>query len=101
MRVSGAEPIQLEQGKYVGQRISLDFQDAEIVPIFRLLTDISGYNIVVDPSVSGKITMKLFNVPWDQEHDIILNTHDLGKALNGNIIRIAPSKLIIFKPKFK
>jgi len=78
------------QGKYPGKKISLDFQDADIVPIFRLLADISGYNIVVSPEVKGKLTMKLINVPWDQALDIILKTFSLGKSIEGNIIRIAP-----------
>jgi type IV pilus assembly protein PilQ len=78
------------QGKYTGKKISLDFQDADIGPIFRLLADISGYNIVVSPEVKGKLTMKLINVPWDQTLDIILKTFSLGKTIEGNIIRIAP-----------
>jgi|Deesub1362B_J571_1020462.scaffolds.fasta_scaffold00273_19 type IV pilus assembly protein PilQ len=82
----------LEEGKYRGRRISLDFQNADIVPIFRLLADVSGYNIVVDPKVKGKITMKLINVPWDQALDIILKTHKLDKVVEGNIIRIAPAE---------
>ena len=80
----------LEEGKYTGKKISLDFQDADIVPIFRLLADISGYNIVVSPQVKGKLTMKLINVPWDQALDLILKTFSLGKTVEGNIIRIAP-----------
>lgn len=78
------------ESKYGGKRISLDFQDADIVPIFRLLADISGYNIVVSPEVKGKLTMKLLNVPWDQALDIILKTFSLGKTVENNIIRIAP-----------
>lgn len=78
------------QGKYTGKKISLDFQDADIGPIFRLLADISGYNIVVSPEVKGKLTMKLINVPWDQALDIILKTFSLGKSIEGNILRIAP-----------
>jgi type IV pilus assembly protein PilQ len=80
----------LQEGKYTGKKISLDFQDADIVPIFRLLADISGYNIVVSPQVKGKLTMKLINVPWDQALDLILKTFSLGKVVQGNIIRIAP-----------
>jgi type IV pilus assembly protein PilQ len=78
------------ESKFGGKRISLDFQDADIVPIFRLLADISGYNIVVSPEVKGKLTMKLLNVPWDQALDIILKTFSLGKTVENNIIRIAP-----------
>lgn len=84
------EPELLVEGKYTGKKISLDFQDAEIVPILRLLADISGYNVVVNPDVKGKLTMKLINVPWDQALDIILKTFSLGKVVEGNILRIAP-----------
>src|SRR4030067_622392 len=84
------EVVSPVQGKYPGKKISLDFQDADIVPIFRLLADISGYNIVVSPEVKGKLTMKLINVPWDQALDIILKTFSLGKTVENNIIRIAP-----------
>lgn len=79
-----------EEGKYKGQKISLDFQDADIGPIFRLLADISGYNFVIDPSVKGKITLKLMNVPWERALDIILQTFGLGKSVEGNIVWIAP-----------
>lgn len=84
------QPEAIVEGRYTGKKISLDFQDADIVPIFRLLADISGYNIVVDPNVKGKLTMKLINVPWDQTLDILLKTFNLGKTVEGNIIRIAP-----------
>ncbi len=79
-----------EEGKYKGQKISLDFQDADIGPIFRLLADVSGYNFVIDPAVKGKITLKLMNVPWEQALDIILQTYGLGKSIEGNIVWIAP-----------
>src|SRR4030066_711789 len=84
------ERANVTENKYNGKKISLDFRDADIVPIFRLLADISGYNIVVSPEVKGKLTMKLINVPWDQALDIILKTFSLGKSFEGNIIRIAP-----------
>lgn len=84
------EPEILTEGKYTGKKISLDFQDADIIPIFRLLSDISGYNFVVNPDVKGKITMKLVNVPWDQTLELIMKTHNLGKSVEGTIIRIAP-----------
>ena len=60
------EPEKLIEGEYSGKKISLDFQDADIRPIFRLLADVSGYNLVLDPAVKGNITIKLLNVPWDQ-----------------------------------
>lgn len=88
--VEATQPEALVEGRYTGKKISLDFQDADIVPIFRLLADISGYNIVVDPNVKGKLTMKLINVPWDQALELILKTFHLDKTVEGNIIRIAP-----------
>jgi type IV pilus secretin PilQ/predicted competence protein len=86
------EPDAFSEGKYTGTKISLDFQDSDIVPIFRLLSDISNRNIVVNPEVKGKLTMKLINVPWDQALDLILKsvTPPLGKSIEGDIIRIAP-----------
>jgi type IV pilus assembly protein PilQ len=89
------EPEALVEGKYTGKKLSLDFQDADIGPIFRLLADISGYNIVVSPEVKGKLTMKLINVPWDQAMDLILKTFSLGKDIEGNIIRIAPTSVFV------
>jgi type IV pilus assembly protein PilQ len=90
-RVEARESDTIVEGKYTGKKISLDFQDADIIPIFRLLSDISGYNIVVSPDVKGKLTMKLINTPWDQALDLILKTATplLDKVVEGNIIRIA------------
>ncbi len=84
----------LTEGVFTGKKISLDFQDADIVPIFRLLGDVSGYNVVVNPQVSGKITLKLINVPWDQALDIIMRTFSLSKVVEGNIIRILPTSAV-------
>lgn len=75
-----------------GAVVSLDFQDADVVAILRLLGDVSGYNIVVHPDVKGKITMKLMNVPWEQALDIIIKTFNLEKSVEGNILRIATAK---------
>lgn len=88
------EPEKLIEGEYSGKKISLDFQDADVRPIFRLLADVSGYNLVLDPSVKGNITIKLLNVPWDQALDIILRTFSLSKIIDGNIIRILPTSLV-------
>jgi type IV pilus assembly protein PilQ len=81
--------------EYEGEKISIDFQDAELIHIFRLLADISGCNIVVSPAVlkkKEKFTMRLKDVPWDQTLDVILRNYRLSKRVEGNIIRIAPTK---------
>ena len=74
---------------YTGHPISLDFKDGDLQDIFRLFADISGLNIVVNPGVSGKVTLKLNEVPWDQALDLILKANGLGYTLEGNVIRIA------------
>jgi type IV pilus assembly protein PilQ len=73
---------------FTGQKISLDFQDAEVSNILRLIADVSGLNMVVGEEVKGKVTLKLFNVPWDQALDIVLKSRGLGQMREGNIIRI-------------
>jgi type IV pilus assembly protein PilQ len=79
-----------EQREYTGELISLDFKDGDIQDIFRLFADISGLNIVVQPGVTGRITLVLTEVPWDQALDLILKAHRLGYVVEGNVIRIAP-----------
>jgi len=74
--------------KYTGQKISLDFKDADIRNILRLIADISDLNIIVSDNVSGKVTVKLDNVPWDQVLDIILETNSLGKIWMDSVLRI-------------
>lgn len=88
-----AAPEEPVVGKYTGKVISLDFQNADIVPIFRFIGDISGYNVVVHPTVSGTVTLKLNNVPWDQALDIILNLYSLERQMEGNIMTIAPASV--------
>ena len=75
---------------YTGTRISLDFKDADVRNILRLIADISDLNIVAGPDVQGSVTIKLQDVPWDQALDVILLSNGLGKTMDGNILRIAP-----------
>jgi type IV pilus assembly protein PilQ len=82
------------QPKYTGEKISIDFQDVELTHVFRLIADISGYNIVVSPDVKGKFSMKLTDVPWDQALEVILRNYGLSKIIDGNIIRIAPTSVL-------
>ena len=77
---------------YNGKPLSLDFKDADIKDIFRFISDFSGLNVVLDPSVAGKITIKLTEVPWDQALDIILKNNGLGMVFENNVIRIATTQ---------
>lgn len=74
--------------RYVGRRISLDFQQAEITNILRLIAEVSGFNIVVGEGVKGKVTMKLVGVPWDQALDMLLKMNGLGMIRQGTIVWI-------------
>lgn len=75
---------------YTGRKISLDFKDADIKNILRLIAEVSNFNIITADDVSGKITMRLVDVPWDQALDVILQSRNLGKVQVGNVMRIAP-----------
>jgi type IV pilus assembly protein PilQ len=74
---------------YTGEPISLNLKDVDLKDFFRLIHEISGLNIIIDPNVSGTVTMVLDSVPWDQALDIVLKNNRLGKALEGNVLRIA------------
>jgi type IV pilus assembly protein PilQ len=76
-------------GKYSGEPISVNLKDVDLRDFFRLIHEISGLNIVVDPSVKGSLTIVLDDVPWDQALDIVLKNNGLDKQLDGNVLRIA------------
>ncbi len=80
------EDMVLGETRYVGRRISLDFQQADISNVLRLIAEVSGFNIVVGEGVKSKVTMKLVSVPWDQALDMILKMNGLGKIKQGNIL---------------
>lgn len=81
--------IVTEPTAYTGKRISLNLVDADIKQVFRLFHEISGINFVLDPSVEGRVTIVLDEVPWDQALDIILKNNGLDKVYENNVIRIA------------
>ncbi len=75
--------------KYTGQPISLDLKNVDLKDFFRLIHEISGLNVIVDPDVTGTVTMVLDDVPWDQALAIVLRDNGLGEQLQGNVLRIA------------
>jgi type IV pilus assembly protein PilQ len=83
---TGAPPMST---RYTGEPISVNLKDVDLADFFRLIHEISGLNVVVDPSVKGTLTIVLDNVPWDQALDIVLKNNDLDKQLDGNVLRIA------------
>jgi len=82
------EDLVVGETHYVGRRISLDFQQADISNVLRLIAEVSGFNMVVGEGVKSKVTMKLVSVPWDQALDMILKMNGLGKIRQGNILWI-------------
>jgi type IV pilus secretin PilQ/predicted competence protein len=75
--------------KYTGEPISVNLKDVDLRDFFRLIHEISGLNVVLDPAVKGALTIVLDEVPWDQALDIVLQNNGLNKQLNGNVLRIA------------
>lgn len=75
--------------RYTGEKISIDLQDADVEHVLRLISEISGYNLILDDEISGKISLKLVDIPWDQALDLVLLQRNLGMVIKGNIMRIA------------
>ena len=84
-----APPV-LETRRYTGNPVSLDFQGADLRAVLRTFAEISGLNVVIDPTIQGTVDVALRDVPWDQALDIILRANKLGYNIDGTIVRIAP-----------
>jgi type IV pilus assembly protein PilQ len=76
--------------RYSGRRIDLDFKDADIHNILRLLSEVGGVNVVTADNVGGTVTIRMRDVPWDQALDVVLQAKALGMVRQGNLIRVAP-----------
>ena len=74
---------------YTGDKISIDLQDADVEHVLRLIAEISGYNLILDDEITGKISLRLVDIPWDQALDLVLLQRDLAMVIKGNIMRIA------------
>jgi len=92
---------QRKKDVFKGERLSLNFQDIEVRSVLQLIADFTNLNMVVSDAVSGNLTLRLKNVPWDQALDIILKTKGLGKRENGNVIYVAPSEEIASREKLE
>ena len=88
-----------EKRQYTGEKLNLNFQDIETRAVLQLLADASGQNIVVSDSVTGSVTLRLQNVPWDQALDIVLRTKGLDKRQQDNVIIVAPSEELATREK--
>jgi type IV pilus assembly protein PilQ len=87
---SGTRDVQPAEQRFTGHPVSLDFQGADLRSVLRTFSEISGLNLVIDPSIQGSVDVSLRDVPWDQALDIILRANRLGYVVDGTIVRVAP-----------
>lgn len=101
--VSEADEEQARKDKfgYTGERLSLNFQNIEVRAVLQLIADFTGLNLVASDTVTGSLTLRLKNVPWDQALDIILKTKGLAMRKTGNVVLVAPSEEIAAREKLE
>ncbi|HSV45715.1 MAG TPA: type IV pilus secretin PilQ [Ramlibacter sp.] len=100
VRQQKQDPNKLVQGTaFAGEKLSLNFQNIEVRSLLQVIADFTNFNIVTSDSVSGAVTLRLKDVPWDQALDIILQAKGLGMRKNGNVLWIAPKDEIAAKEK--
>jgi type IV pilus assembly protein PilQ len=87
--------------KYSGEKLSLNFQDIEVRSVLQLIADFTDLNLVASDTVSGRITLRLKNVPWDQALELILKTKGLDKRQVGNVLLVAPAAEIAAREKLE
>ena len=87
--VGGTKELESQVAHFTGEPISLELKDADIKDVLRTFAKITGLNVVVDPDVSGSVTVNLVDVPWDQALDIILRINRLGYTVDNNVLRVA------------
>jgi type IV pilus assembly protein PilQ len=87
--------------KYAGEKLSLNFQNVEVRSVLQVIADFTGLNLVASDTVTGNLTLRLKDVPWDQALDIIMQTKGLDKRQNGNVIWIAPKDELLTKEKLE
>ena len=96
------DPTKLIQGSrqgYTGEKLSLNFQNVEVRAVLQVIADFTGFNFITSDTVSGNLTLRLKDVPWDQALDIILQTKGLDMRKNGNVVWIAPRDELATKEK--
>ncbi|MHB1213881.1 MAG: type IV pilus secretin PilQ [Thiobacillus sp.] len=87
--------------KYTGEKLSLNFQNVEVRSVLQVIADFTGLNIIASDTVTGNLTLRLKDVPWDQALDLIMQTKGLDKRQNGNVIWIAPKDELMAKEKLE
>ena len=97
------EPNKLTQGTqgYRGEKLSLNFQNVEVRSVLQVIADFTGLNIITSDTVTGNLTLRLKDVPWDQALDIVMQAKGLDMRKNGNVILIAPKDELLTKEKLE
>ncbi len=102
VRTRKEDPNKLVQGSgYNGEKLSLNFQNIEVRSLLQVIADFTNFNVVTSDSVTGNVTLRLKDVPWDQALDIILQAKNLGVRKSGNVLWIAPKDEIAAKEKLE
>jgi type IV pilus assembly protein PilQ len=102
VRPQKVDPNKLTQGPgYAGEKLSLNFQNIEVRALLQVIADFTNFNVVTSDSVTGTVTLRLKDVPWDQALDIILQAKGLGQRKTGNVIWIAPKDEIAAREKLE
>ena len=102
VRQQKTDPNKITQGQiFTGEKLSLNFQNIEIRSLLQVIADFTNFNIVTSDSVSGSVTLRLKDVPWDQALDIILQARNLGVRKTGNVLLIAPKDELAAKEKLE
>lgn len=100
VRPQKIDPNKLTQGPgYAGDKLSLNFQNIEVRALLQVIADFTNFNVVTSDAVTGNVTLRLKDVPWDQALDIILQAKGLGLRKNGNVLWIAPKEELALKEK--
>lgn len=95
------EQLKKEKFGYTGERLSLNFQNIDVRAVLQLIADFTGLNMVASDTVTGNVTLRLKNVPWDQALDIILKSKGLGMRQAGNVIMVAPQEELAAREKLE
>ena len=102
VRPQKVDPNKLVQGAgYAGEKLSLNFQNIEVRALLQVIADFTNFNVVTSDTVTGNVTLRLKDVPWDQALDIILQAKGLGLRKSGNVILIAPKDELNAKEKIE
>ena len=93
--IGDADPVREQPIVYVGERMSVNFQDVEVRSVLQLIADFAGLNLVAGKAIEGRMTLRVVDVPWDEALDLVLSINGLGKRRTGSVLLVAPAAEIV------